>query len=157
MTNRDAYVFGWVYGRICAEDPSAKKDPSLAAMRPYSGNAQIISWAHQNRLLTGDLDTEIGKALCEIKSIDPPMDGEGECVQPLEIQGSWQFGYFRGLGKNPLPPQKMDIKVMRIAKGLTQTQLAAELGIDQAVISRWERGTANPTEKDLAKLKEILS
>lgn len=156
MTHREAYVFGWVYGRICSADWSLKKDPNRAAERPYSGSAKIIALANQKGILTDELDQEIGKALCEITSIDLPGSG-GEAMQPLEIQGSWQLGYFHGLGGKPLPKEDMDIKARRLAKGMTQAQLAAKLGIDQAIISRWEKGKVKPTEDSLAKLKEVLS
>lgn len=157
MTNREAYVFGWVYGRICASSQSIIRKPETAAMRPYSGSAEIISSAQRIGLLKGDLDAEIGAALCEIDSIDPPMDGGSERVQPLEIQSSWQLGYFKGLSGNPLPGSEIDIKTKRIAKGMTQAQLAADLGVDQAVISRWEKGTVKPSEENLARLKKSLS
>lgn len=34
---------------------------------------------------------------------------------------------------------------LRVQAGLTQRQLAAELGVSQAAVSRWERGLARPT------------
>lgn len=39
--------------------------------------------------------------------------------------------------------------------GLTQRQLAVELGCDPAVISRWERGKAFPRMKSLARLAAL--
>ena len=40
---------------------------------------------------------------------------------------------------------------------LTQAQLADAMGVDQAVISRWESGKVSPNAGNLDKLKEILS
>lgn len=158
MTNREAYVFGWVFGRLSIEafPEEIGGDVALAAARPYTANARIISDAHRLGLLTGDLDRQVGEALCEITSIDPPMEGGSEKYQPLEIQGSWQLGYFAGKGKRPLAEEKLDIAAARKAKKLTQDQLAEQIGVDQALISRWESGKVSPNKDNLAKLKEIL-
>ena len=39
---------------------------------------------------------------------------------------------------------------------MTQVQLADAMGVEQAVISRWESGKVCPNKENLAKLKEIL-
>ena len=54
MTTREAYIFGWVFGRLNPEG-----DTTLAAMRPYSANAQAISAAHRSGILKGDLNISI--------------------------------------------------------------------------------------------------
>lgn len=106
MTQREAYVFGWVFGRLNAE---SKKN------------------------------------------------GSEEC-QPLEIQVSWQLGYYAGKSKRPLAREAFDFDIVaaRKAKGMTQAQLADAMGVDQPVISRWESGKVSPNKENLAKLKEIL-
>lgn len=158
MTNREAYVFGWVFGRLNADafPQTVGGDVALAASRPYSANAKAISDAHRLGILTGSLDQQVGEALCEITSIDPPMDGESEKYQPLEIQGAWQLGYYAGRGKHPLAAAEFDISAARRARKMTQAQLAEAMGVDQAVISRWESGKVSPNPENLAKLKEIL-
>lgn len=45
---------------------------------------------------------------------------------------------------------------LRIARELTQVQLAERSGVAQSEISRIERGLANPTEDTLAKLATAL-
>ena len=158
MTSREAYVFGWVFGRICAEafPTEIGGDVAFAAHRPYSANARIISDAHRLGILKGDLDRQVGEALCEIDSIDPPMKGGSEKYQPLETQGSWQMGYYAGRAKKPLAEESFDISVARRAKKMTQAQLADQMGVDQALVSRWESGKVSPNKANLAKLKEIL-
>ena len=49
MTNREAYVFGWVFGRLSAEafPEDIGGDVVLAAPRPYTANARVISDAHR--------------------------------------------------------------------------------------------------------------
>jgi ribosome-binding protein aMBF1 (putative translation factor) len=44
----------------------------------------------------------------------------------------------------------------RMAAGMTQRELAAASGVDQAEISRIERGQANPTSQTLQALGEPL-
>lgn len=45
---------------------------------------------------------------------------------------------------------------LRERRGLTQAELAERTGIDQADISRIERGSANPTERTLSRIGEAL-
>ena len=158
MTSREAYVFGWVFGRLNADafPQTVGGDVALAAPRPYSANAKAISDAHRLGILAGDLDQQVGEALCEITSIDPPMDGGSETYQPLEIQGAWQLGYYAGRGKHPLAAAEFDIAAARKAKKMTQAQLAEAIGVDQAVISRWESGKVSPNSDNMRRLREIL-
>ena len=159
MTNREAYVFGWVFGRLnaAAYPQEIGGDLTLAAQRPYTALARVISDAHRLGLLKRDLDRQVAEALCEITSIDPPVEGGSEKFQPLEMQGAWQLGYFAGKGKRPLASVEFDISAARKAKGLTQAQLADTMDVNQAVISRWESGKVSPNAWNLDKLKEILS
>ncbi len=48
------------------------------------------------------------------------------------------------------------IKKLRILKGLTQTELAKELKIQQHGLSEWELGTHLPTFKSLKKLADYF-
>ena len=45
---------------------------------------------------------------------------------------------------------------LRESGGLTQADLAERTGIDQADISRIERGSANPTERTLSRIGDAL-
>ncbi len=45
---------------------------------------------------------------------------------------------------------------LRERRGMTQAELAVATGIDQADISRIERGSANPTEKTLLRIADAL-
>lgn len=51
---------------------------------------------------------------------------------------------------------QFNLKPLRIAAGFTQTQLASELGVEQATISRWETGETMPSVAKLIKLTKIL-
>lgn len=159
MTKREAYVFGWIYGRWAVELSQKKhieKDAKLAAMRPYAGFASMSILIHENGLATNDLEMEVAYATTEIDSIDAKYDGNGiEAVQPLDNQSSWYLGYYAGYGKKPLNPPEYNVKLKRTAKGMTQAQLAEALGTDQATVSRWENGT-KPNDESLKKLKEVL-
>ena len=44
------------------------------------------------------------------------------------------------------------LRSLRLAKGVTQEQLAAELGVTSQAISKWERGTTMP---DISLLPEL--
>ena len=157
MTNREAYVFGWVFGRLNA---GAKEDiggdTTLACQRPFSASAKVVSDAQRLGILKGNLNNQVGEALTELDIIEPEMDGGSEKCQPLEIQGSWQLGYFAGRAKKPLAEESFDISVARRSKKLTQSQLADQMGVDQALVSRWESGKVSPNKDNLAKLKEML-
>ena len=49
-----------------------------------------------------------------------------------------------------------DLSALRIQKGLSQTEVATRAGIDQAEVSRIERGSTNATEDTLARIANAL-
>jgi ribosome-binding protein aMBF1 (putative translation factor) len=49
------------------------------------------------------------------------------------------------------------IQTQRKALGYTQKELAAKLGVSQAMVSRWENGEENLTIATLAKLSKALN
>ena len=51
----------------------------------------------------------------------------------------------------------MNIKKMRINRGLTQKQLAELLGVKQSHISRWEAGTYQPNATTLKKMADAMN
>ncbi|MBQ3402189.1 MAG: helix-turn-helix transcriptional regulator [Synergistaceae bacterium] len=48
------------------------------------------------------------------------------------------------------------IKELRKEKGLTQSDLAGQIGTEGNVISRWERGASTPSHYYMLKLSEAL-
>lgn len=50
----------------------------------------------------------------------------------------------------------MDLKNLRIRKGLTQVELAKMVGVTANGYRNWEYGANKPTEEHYLKLKEIL-
>ena len=161
MTNREAYVFGWVFGYLSriGENQSIDLERGIVdpAARPYSSNAQIIIAAHRENLVTKGVNMQLAEAISEIKNIEPPIKGGSEMVQPLKTRGQWYFGYYAGLGGSPLAEESFDIAAAHKAKKLTQAQLAEQMGVDQALISRWEGGKVTPNSDNLARLRELLT
>lgn len=155
MTNREYFVMGWIFGAITRADGGSNigGDVTLAVLHPFVAQAQIITKAQQKGLLTGDLDQQIMEAMGEINSIP---DEAPEVAPPMEMQGAWQIGYFQGRGGMPLARESFDIGAARKAKRMTQAQLAELMGVDQALVSRWESGKVSPNKSNLEKLKEIL-
>ena len=50
----------------------------------------------------------------------------------------------------------MNIKHKRMSKGLTQEELAKELGIKRNAVSMWETGKSNPTADRLLDIAQVL-
>lgn len=50
----------------------------------------------------------------------------------------------------------LGLRQARIARGLSQAQLAEAMEVDQATVSRWERGTQLPDPDLQARLREFL-
>jgi len=48
------------------------------------------------------------------------------------------------------------IKTLRQATGMTQVELAARVGVSQAAVANWEKGTADPTVANVLALAKIL-
>lgn len=51
----------------------------------------------------------------------------------------------------------MDIATTRKALGLSQSELAAKLGVNQATISRMERGELKPNTRTILALEALLA
>lgn len=155
MTHRDAYIFGWVYGRI-AEEIQDGHDMSLMGERPYSANATIIQKARQMHKMRGELEHDVMEALNLINDIEEPQGGL-EPVKPLPIQGSWHFGCIAGQIRYPIRADyAFNITGLRRKKDMTQQQLADALGVTQELVSQWEAGELAPDEKDMQELHKVL-
>lgn len=50
-----------------------------------------------------------------------------------------------------------NLKTLRLSKGLTQKELAEQVGLDQRSISVWERELSIPNVETIAKLCEIFN
>ena len=57
---------------------------------------------------------------------------------------------------NPRRTNSSPIAAARLAKGLTQAQLAEAVGTTQGQIARWETGARNPKVPALAKIAQAL-
>ena len=104
MTHREAYVFGWVYGKIdmALHAKTGKGVPGITdpASRPLTASTMAIQ-AGMREGVMGGLDPQIAAAYAEITYLD---DAQPEPVQPLEVQGSWQIGYYHARAGKPLAP-----------------------------------------------------
>ena len=49
-----------------------------------------------------------------------------------------------------------NLKKLRKAKGMTQTDVAREMGVSLAAYRLWELGAGEPNRKNYEKLKEVL-
>ena len=49
-----------------------------------------------------------------------------------------------------------NLKQIRLDRGMTQVEVAVAVGVSLVTYQLWEKGAMNPTEKNLAKLKEVL-
>ena len=154
MTHATIFVYGYIFGLIkqTAPDVLTAKDFERCAMYPTTETARIISKAHTLRKVTPDLDRKLAAAFSQITELD---EEAAHRVQPIELQGSWQRGYYAAMAGNPLNSW-VDISAARKAKGMSQSQLAEALGVTQAYISAVENGTRNATTEMTAKAKEIL-
>lgn len=153
MTNAEAFAVGWVYGRI-VQATGAEPDPN-AARQPYTYLGRLMVSHAAPGMVSSDLSAQIGAALASIDTMDIPIGGETEAVQPSEIQSAWSLGYFSGFGGRPLD-QGFDIAAARKKKKLTQAKLAEMMGVDQGLVSRWESGKVTPNAENMRCLREIL-
>lgn len=51
----------------------------------------------------------------------------------------------------------MKIKSLRKKKGITQAEMAKQLGVKQSTVSMWETGKTMPKTKRMRKLAEVLN
>ncbi|QLL70257.1 helix-turn-helix transcriptional regulator [Lactobacillus sp. 3B(2020)] len=50
----------------------------------------------------------------------------------------------------------VDLKILRIKKGLSQQEMSKQIGISQATISSWEQGQSIPSGKNIKKLASFF-
>ena len=48
------------------------------------------------------------------------------------------------------------IKQLREAQGLSQSELAAKLGVNRSAVSRWESGEKNPELTNLVRMADLF-
>lgn len=156
MTIREAYLLGWVYG-LLTQAINEDTRPDLAAPNPYSSLNRIFKRAREKSVISNELEKQIALAFEEINGCEITLNKDSEKLQPLEFQGRWLIGYFRGLYSKPLPDMQIDIKAMQKQKGLSQSALARHLGVAQTVVSKWETGKSKPNQIMLDKLQSILA
>ena len=51
---------------------------------------------------------------------------------------------------------KLRIKEIRKARGMTQSDLAKMVGVDQSAVAQWEAGKSGPHRNKLSKLAQAL-
>lgn len=65
--------------------------------------------------------------------------------------------YTDGTSESVTPDMCAKMKAVRIARGLSQAQLAEKVGCAQKDISRWESGAHEPSIANLKKLAAALA
>lgn len=50
----------------------------------------------------------------------------------------------------------MDIREIRLKKGMTQSELARKVGVSLTTIANWENKTSTPSDTNMKKLKQVL-
>ena len=50
-----------------------------------------------------------------------------------------------------------NLKELRKAKGLTQLEVAKQVGVSMTTYQLWERGAMNPTEENKHKLEKVFT
>lgn len=50
-----------------------------------------------------------------------------------------------------------NVRAGRVAARLTQRELAEAVGVDQMVVSKWERGRHRPSQENMIRLSSLLS
>lgn len=68
-----------------------------------------------------------------------------------------KIDYSDGTSENVTPEMCAKMKAARIAKGLSQAQLAEKVGCTQKDVSRWESGAHEPSIANLKKLAAALA
>lgn len=53
-------------------------------------------------------------------------------------------------------PARIDVRVERMAAGLSQTELARRIGVSQGAVSQWERGKAQPSDVARRRMAAVL-
>lgn len=156
LSERKAYIMGYAWGILDKAlgqdyDRSGSKF-SQGAMRPWPAFTEAHNEAMRRGKVTKAMSEMLMEIMCECDDFDP----SDQDVLNLERQAQWQLGVYHARAGRPITP-KWNIADARKEKGMTQAQLAEAVGVDQAVISKWESGKVKPNEESMRKLKEALT
>lgn len=149
MTKNDVMCLGWAYGYLSDFREVSSEVVAMACMRPLYGLTQLINKMKMSSEINSEMDEVLTEILSGVNTTDKNMDS----VISLEFQGIWWLAYYRGKAGAPL---KFNIAERRKQMGLTQNDLAEQLGVTQAMISRWENDVVDPSPGYAERLRQIL-
>lgn len=161
MTSKEAYTLGWIYGKLTSvltEEEYIEFDRTgiklcNAAKHPLENISMLHEYVIQKHKINNVFD-DIMNAMTNINISNISTNS----LLPA-LQGNWWIGYYHAKSGNKLPSFDdigYDLKEKRKKKGLTQSELAQALNVDQSVISKWENGSVFINEEQLKKIKSIL-
>lgn len=166
MTDKElvtaTYTFGRIHGMraaLLADKTERKKEfPDSYfdefGRSPMSGMVKGSRYLMDNHIDTAPIEDSIGRLAATI----PPQYPESV---PIELTGSWQLGYYRGLDdygkKGSGDADSGDwIAQARSRLGWSQARLAQEMGVTQPHVSGWESGKTVPNKATEARLRGVL-
>ena len=153
MEVKEAYALGYAYGLVESKIPDYDKNgfkAGAAASRPFNFMGQLLVEAYRRGVISKELSDSLSEVLSDTGG---GPEGEIEVQQPLPIQNAWQRGYKTAKSGKPY----YDIAKRREDVGVSQEELAGELGVPQSSVSRWESGKVHPRPEKLAQIKQVLS
>lgn len=120
-----------------------------ASHNPMAGIGYAYNLVIKLHKLNRDLENKVSALFEDIE----PEELDFRQSPSLELQNSFMLGYEKG-ARGLLDKSK--IADARKKAGITQSQLAEKIGVQQKDISRWENGIVIPSAQRLKQIAETL-
>lgn len=139
------YLVGQIYGKICREYPELDTPERLEkiCVVPLRETLKTQMAAIQMHPTTHEINDYIMYRICELDE-----DMIDYCDVPVALKGCIVNGY---------ESSKADFNAKAIIdkSGLTQQQIADELGVSRNIVGRWYRGEATPKSEKQFELEKL--
>lgn len=121
----------------------------------FEANVGSVS-AQQKKILAAEISEALEAIVTPASIYDPVYSDNGDSIDlyeqiadPCDGMNEWTESIALSQAIKNLPERERNILMMRFYKGKTQVEIAEEIGISQAQVSRLEKGAINKIKKQL--------
>ena len=121
----------------------------------FEANVGSVS-SQQKKILAAEISEALEAIVTPASIYDPVYSDNGDSIDlyeqiadPCDGMNEWTESIALSQAIKNLPERERNILMMRFYKGKTQVEIAEEIGISQAQVSRLEKGAINKIKKQL--------
>ncbi len=137
-------------------DPTPEEIAEALNEYPAGDNITTSEQTEQKKILASEISEALEAIVTPASIYDPVYSDNGDSIDlyeqiadPGDGMDEWTENIALSQAMKTLPERERNILVMRFFKGKTQVEIAEEIGISQAQVSRLEKGAISKIKKQL--------